>query len=167
MGGSTTPRINNLATSMTRGRVTTPRPQQGVRGNQLIRPPAASLRAPMPKVNPPMAPYGGLNLNPMPMPQQPRIVPTPMPNPMPNPPAMRGPGFDDTGAPFTISPTPFPMNPGSPGDQTAQIQNPNQVSNINPSQPLTNPIYDDQGNLMNYDASSMSMFNPNMMLRPY
>jgi hypothetical protein len=128
----------------------------------------------MPKVNPPMAPYGGLNLNPMPKPQPPRIVPTPVPNPMPNPPAMRGPGFDDTGAPFTISPTPFPMDQQDPNNpimrnplQMAPIQDPNQVSNIYPSQPLTNPIYDDQGNLMNYDASSMSMFNPNMMLRPY
>ena len=157
-----------------RGRVTTPRPQQGLRGNQLIRPPAATLRPPMPKVNPPMAPYGGLNLNPMPKPQPPRIVPTPVPNPMPNPPAMRGPGFDDTGAPFTISPTPYDMGQQDPNNpimhhpmQMAPIQDPNQISNIYPSQPLTNPIYDDQGNLMNYDASSMSMFNPNMMLRPY
>jgi hypothetical protein len=134
----------------------------------------------MPKVNPPMAPYGGLNLNPMPNPQPPRIVPTPVPNP----PAMRGPGFDDTtpsiqdpNNPIVRNPlqqVPFqdPNNPSiipiiSGQNPQPLIQDPNQISNIGVSQPMSNPIYDDQGNLMNYDASSMSMFNPNMMMKPY
>jgi hypothetical protein len=134
MGGNTMP-------NMTRGRVTTPRPQQGVRGSQLIRPPAASLRPPMPKVNPPMAPFGGLNLNPMPNPQSSQIMPTPVPNL----PAMRGSGFDDLMTPNQDLNSPIMTNPL----QGQQIQ------------------FDDQGNPINYDMNSMSMFNPNMMMKPY
>ena len=91
MGGSTRPR--QVAQPSMRGRVTTPKPQQGVRGNQMIRPPAASLQAPQQKVNPPLAPNGMLNLNPMPQPmpiqqapvQQAPIQQPPSATPMPQP----------------------------------------------------------------------------------
>jgi hypothetical protein len=143
MGGNTMP-------NMTRGRVTTPRPQQGVRGSQLIRPPAASLRPPMQKVNPPMAPFGGLNLNPMPNPQSSQIMPGISSsglnlNTMPAPPLMRGSGFDDLMTPNQDLNSPIMTNPL----QGQQIQ------------------FDDQGNPIDYDMNSMSMFNPSMMLKPY
>lgn len=136
--------------NMSRGRVTTPKPQQGVRGNQLIRPPAASLRPPMQKVNPPMAPFGGLNLNPMPkltpgVPPQLQTVPRP--------------GFDDTMGQIQDPNNPTMVNPLQPG----QIQDPNNPTMVNPLQVQ----FDDQGNPINYDMNSMSMFNPNMSMKPY
>ena len=145
MGGNTTPNIN----SQNRGRVTTPSPQQGFRGSQLIRPPAASIQPPMAKVNPPMAPFGGLNLNPMPkltpgVPPQLQTVPRP--------------GVNNTMGQIQNPNNPTMVNPLQP----APIQNPNNPTMVNPLQ------LDEQGNpIDNGMSNSMSMFNPNMMLRPY
>jgi hypothetical protein len=158
MGGSTINKPGSAGQAM-RGRVTTPKPQQGMRGRDLIKPPSASLQPPMSKVNPPMAPNGMLNLNPMPQ---------PMPQPRP-PMSIRSPGVP-SGFEQYRNLQDIPPELLNQGGQPPQQLTPEIAKQLGVLTGIGD--FDEQGNRMGGGIPgggmpSMSLFNPGMLQRMY